>query len=410
MSELPRLLRGTAARRPLDHARHLDVHGPLPRGMDLPAAVEAAGLRGHGGAAFPTGRKLRTLAAARRPVVLVNAAEGEPLSRKDRVLCAYAPHLVLDGALAAAAAIGADEVTVALPGTAAAALAAMQAAAAERRLERGVRVVGVPVAYLAGEERALVRHLDGGPLLPTTGPRPFERGLRRRPTLVNNAETLAHVALVARHGPAWFREVGTEAEPGSALVTVVGAVREPGVQEIAIGARLGTLLHDADGPLGPLRAVLVGGFHGVWIDAADIAATTLDDRHLARHGGSLAAGVIVALGTASCPVRELAGVLGWMAGQSAGQCGPCSRGLPAIAGLLDRVAAGTAPRGALETLDRWSVDITGRGACHLPDGAARFLRSGLRVFAPELRRHAQRGPCAACRRPTMITADRRAAA
>ncbi len=402
---LPRLLAGVHPRGALTLAEHLEVHGPSPAGGPrLIEHVEQAGLRGRGGASFPAAVKLRSVAGRRGPrALLVNAAEGDPMSVKDRVLLESAPHLVLDGALAAGAAIGGASIVVALPKDAAGARQALAHALRERGAERQVRVAAVPVAYLAGEESALIAHLDGRPLKPAVvPPRPAERGLRRRPTLVQNPETLAHVALIARHGPAWFRQAGTHDHPGSALVTVSGAVRLPGVQEIPCGAPLSSVLSAAGDELEPLRAVLVGGCHGVWIPGDEIERVTLDDVGLAGHGGSLGAGVIVALGRSACPARELARAIGYLAEQSAGQCGPCRNGLPALAELLAAIAGGRALPGATRQLDRWSRALPGRGACHLPDGAVRLLRSGMRVFAGELAAH-QRGPCPACRRPPTLT-------
>ncbi len=295
---------------------------------------------------------------------------------------------------------------LALPEDDPAADSALEGALDERALQPRIRIAGVPVAYLAGEESALIAHLDGRPLKPTVvPPRPFERGLRRRPTLVQNPETLAHMALIDRHGPAWFRQAGTHDHPGSALVTVSGDVRLPGVQEIACGAPLASVLSAAGGELEPLRAVLVGGCHGVWIAGDEIETVTLEDAGLARHGGSLGAGVIVALGQSACPVQELAHVIGYLAEQSAGQCGPCAHGLPAIAELLAAMGSGRALPGAHQQLDRWSGDLPGRGACHLPDGAMRVLRSGMRVFARELAGH-ERRPCRACSRPPTLTLPR----
>jgi NADH:ubiquinone oxidoreductase subunit F (NADH-binding) len=387
---------------------HGDVHGPRPPGdARLIDSVEAAGLRGRGGASFPTAVKLRSV--AQQPgqrAVLVNGAEGEPMSAKDRVLMRNAPHLVLDGALLAAEAVGASKVTVAVRSESVGALMAMRQAVNERTLRGRVAVRPVPPAYLAGEESALIRHLDGGPVKPrTVPPLPFERGLGRRPTLVSNPETLAHLALIARHGPGWFRELGSPEHPGSALVTVCGAVPRPGVQEIACGTLLRDVLTVAGGPAERLRAVLVGGFHGTWIAADEIPSVTLDDHGLTAFGATLAAGVIVVLGESACPVQELARTMTWLAAQSAHQCGPCSNGLPALAELVGALARGAAPAGSFARLDRWSAQVSGRGACHLPDGAIRFLASGRRVFAAELEDHAKRGPCAACMRPpTLATA------
>jgi NADH:ubiquinone oxidoreductase subunit F (NADH-binding) len=395
-----RLLAGTTSGRPVGLARHLDLHGPLPTGgADLVAAVRRAGLRGRGGAGFPTALKLEAVAGRRRTSeLLVNAAEGDPLSAKDRVLTRVAPHLVIDGALAAARAVGARRITIAVPEDAGPSGDALGRAVDERGDRERVTIRSVPVAYLAGEESALIRHLGGGPLKPTVvPPRPAERGLRRRPTLVQNPETLAHVALIARHGPAWFREVGTEEQPGSALVTVTGAVAQPGVQEIALGDPFESVLRRAGGAVEPLRALLVGGYHGTWVDAAAAPSLTLDDAALGRVGATLGAGIVVALGASACPVQELAQSVGWLAAQSAQQCGPCANGLPALAGLLAAMAMGTAPRDAGERLARWSRDVSGRGACHLPDGAARLVTSGARVFAAEIADHLELGPCDACR-------------
>jgi NADH:ubiquinone oxidoreductase subunit F (NADH-binding) len=164
---------------------------------------------------------------------------------------------------------------------------------------------------------------------------------------------------------------------------------------------LGSVLSATGGELEPLRAVLVGGCHGVWIAGDEIERVTLDDAGLAPHGGSLGAGVIVALGESACPARELVMAVAYLAEQSAGQCGPCRNGLPALAELLAAAVAGRALPGAHRQLERWSRDLPGRGACHLPDGTVRLLRSGTRVFARELAAH-ERGPCAACHRaPTL---------
>jgi NADH:ubiquinone oxidoreductase subunit F (NADH-binding) len=400
---LPRVLAGVDAPRRLSLAEHMAVHGPLPPfGPDAVLdRLAAAGLRGCGGAAFPTYRKWRAVRAAggRGPVV-VNGMEGEPLSRKDDLLLRCAPHLVLDGAQLAAEAIGAREVIVCVADRAGAPLRALDAAIAERKQGgRGtrIRVVVVPDRYVAGEERALVQHLNGGPAKPTFAPpRPFERGVRRRPTLVQNAETLAHAALVARHGPAWFREVGTTDEPGSRLVTLSGALPEPGVYEMSPGLGLDALLDVAGGMSEPPRAVLLGGYFGTWMDGARAAGLALEPATLGRAGASLGSGVVHVLPAWACGVAETARIGTWFARQSAGQCGPCVHGLAAIARLVVDIVDGTAPRDALARLGAWSADVAGRGACRHPDGAVRLLASALHVFGDELRDHAHNGRCPAC--------------
>jgi NADH:ubiquinone oxidoreductase subunit F (NADH-binding) len=375
-----RLLAGVRAdRRALGLAEHRRVHGPIdhdPR--SLIETVELAGLRGRGGAGFPTARKLAAVrAAGRRTVVVVNGAEGEPSAAKDRTLLGYVPHLVLDGAVAAARAVRAREVLV---GVHPAVFTTVEQAIAQRddpKIE--LRAVAVRNTFVAGEETALVQFLNGGPALPTfTPPRPFERGVRGLPTLVQNAETLAHLGLIARHGAAWFREIGTEAEPGTTLVTLSGAVADPGVYEIETGRPLASLLHDAGGTTEEARAFLVGGYYGAWLppEAVDVPLADVD---LARHGASLGARAVAVLPGGRSGTAETARILRYLAEQSAGQCGPCVHGLAAVANDFERLARRDRRIDRAQLERRLGV-IAGRGACSHPDGAIRLAASALRVF------------------------------
>ena len=255
---LPRLLAGIAPGRAMSLGEHLAIHGELTparrRGREpgLIAEIEHAGLRGRGGAGFPTARKLRAVASSRRrPLVVVNATEGEPASYKDGTLLTGVPHLVLDGAILAARSLGAAEVLVAVCSSAGASVEAMSRAISERAGEpHGPRLELRPIApgYLTGQESALVSHLEGGDGLPRfTPPMPFERGVNGRPTMIGNAETYSHIALIARHGADWFRQIGTPAEPGSALVTLSGVVNDPAVYEIEWGTRLRDLVRAGGG-------------------------------------------------------------------------------------------------------------------------------------------------------------------
>jgi NADH:ubiquinone oxidoreductase subunit F (NADH-binding) len=359
-------------------------------------AVGAAGLTGRGGAGFPAARKLEAVRAGRgTPVVVANGTEGEPLSGKDKVLLAYATHLVLDGTVLAAQAVGARDAVVA---TGRACREQVRAALAERRrlgLDGGVtlRAVTVPDGFVSGEETALVRYLDGGPALPAfVPPRPFERGVGGAPTLVQNVETLAHLALIARFGPGWFRSVGTTAEPGSALVTLSGAVRDPGVYEVALGTPVRQLLERAGGATAELGALLVGGYFGTWVAAADALAAQLSASGLAPLGAAPGAGAIVALPSSSCGVRETARVARWLAAESAKQCGPCVHGLDAVASDLEELARGRGGAAARDSLERRLGLVEGRGACRHPDGAVRFVASALQIFAAEVELHV-RGRC-----------------
>ncbi len=407
---LPRLLAGVAEHGSLDLIAHLDVHGPAPelpvpgrgRHSALIDEVEAAGLRGRGGAGYPTALKMHAVTAARgrrRTTVVVNAAEGEPASLKDRTLLESTPHLVLDGAALAARAVAAGEIVVCVGEDTPEVLATVSAAAAERsRLRERIplRIAAVPAGYVAGQESAIVNHLDGGPAKPRhTPPMIFERGVAGRPTLLSNAETFAHVAQIARHGAGWFRALGTPEHPGSTLVTLSGPVAEPGVYEIGHGTSLRSLVDAAGGLTESLRAVLVGGYSGTWIDASQAGGLTLDDGCLAPHGASTGAGVVALLGESACPVAETVRVASWLADESAGQCGPCIFGLDAVAGRLDEWAAGLAGDGRDEQRRLASV-IRGRGACRHPDGTLRFVASAIAVFAAEFADHGSRGPCGAC--------------
>ena len=409
---LPRLLSGATAEGPLALERHLATHGPLPppptprRRQEPPliARVERAGLGGRGGAGFPAGRKLRAVAHARgRAVVVVNAAEGEPASLKDRTLCEAVPHLMLDGADLAAEAVGADEVIVCACQTATASMRSLEIALAERERRMDVRVrrelVPVPEGYVAGQESALVNFLSGGPAIPTfTPPLPSERGVRRRPTLVSNAETLAHIALIARHGSRWFRQLGTPSQPGSTLVTLSGPLARPGVYEVACGSSLASLVEAAGGTTAPVRGALFGGYAGAWLGAEELAEARLCDEQLAPFGASIGAGVVALLSAEACPVSETARIADWLATQSSRQCGPCVHGLRALAEEVGLLAAGGAELNASRRVEQLAAIVRGRGACGHPDGGVRFILSALRAFAADFSEHARSGRCAACAR------------
>jgi NADH:ubiquinone oxidoreductase subunit F (NADH-binding) len=419
---LPRLLEQIPAHGAMAVEEHLSVHGPLPapagggrrRNRDAAAhlidEIERAGLLGHGGAAFPTATKMRAVAGARgHAIVVANGAEGEPASLKDRTLMSSLPHLVLDGATLAAGAVGAGEVIVCVCESALASLEAMHGAIAERSLSPdagrspSVRLAEVPGDYVAGEESALVKHLAGGAATPTfRPPMLYEQGVRRRPTLIQNVETFAHLALIARHGAAWFRELGTAAQPGSALVTLSGPVAHPGVYEIEHGASLSSLIEAGGGATAGLRGVLLGGYGGSWIAAERLHGVALSNEHLAPHGAALGAGVVLLLSDEACPVAETARAARWLAGQSAGQCGPCVHGLDSLAATFEQLAAGSAPARAGQRIERLAALVARRGACGHPDGAVNFLLSALDSFSADFADHARRGRCERCARPSEL--------
>ncbi len=384
---------------------HLGYYGRPPwrgaarRGGPLIASLDAAGLRGKGGASFPTARKMRTVAANRgRAVVVANGSEGEPLSAKDRLLLTSLPHLVLDGAALAAEAVGADEVIVCVDRGSNRALANVTRAIAARNAVRldpaQIRLVTVPARYVAGEETALVNLVNGGLAKPTfTPPRPFERGVGRRPTLIQNIETLAHIALIARFGADWFRELGTDDEPGSTLLTVSGAVHHSSVCEVAVGTRVADAVAAAGGATHDISAFLFGGYFGSWLSADAAWNLPLTNAALKGAGSALGTGIIYAFPAGHCGLVAAAQVARYMAGETAGQCGPCVYGLAAIADALEDLAVGRHARAMPARLQQLFDEVRGRGACQFPDGVIRFVDSTLNVFADEVQRHVAHGRC-----------------
>jgi NADH:ubiquinone oxidoreductase subunit F (NADH-binding) len=401
-------------------ADHLAHHGPVPwqggpgRFLD---ELRAAGLTGRGGAGFPAWRKLaaaipasgkpweRDRLSTGAPIVIANAAEGEPESAKDAWLLATAPHLVLDGLALVAEAVSAAEAHVyAKPGPT---TRAVSHALAERRsagidrLRPDVRLA--PRSFVAGEASAAAAAvIDGSQaqpfpqFVPLSAPAPRGEGRTgrlRRPVVVCNAETLAQLALVARRGAAWFRSVGTSDEPGTMLVTVSGVVASPGVVEAPIGLTIGEIVRLAGGATEPLGAVRVGGYGGAWLPADQAHRVPMSRAGLASWDASPGPGLLHLLPAGACALAETARIAGYLAGQSAGQCGPCVRGLPELATAAARLAAGG---GATDHWARQAAEaaelVTGRGACRHPDGAARLVRTALRVFAADVRAHAT-GDC-----------------
>jgi NADH:ubiquinone oxidoreductase subunit F (NADH-binding) len=241
---------------------------------------------------------------------------------------------------------------------------------------------------VVGEETALVSLLNGGLAKPPgRGPKPFEEGVDRRPTLVLNAETVCHLAYIFQEGPERFRSVGTPEHPGTSLATIGGAVAQPGVVEAPLGTRLVDLARMAGGTTARPKGVLIGGYYGAWLDARTCAGVGWSDEELTPWGARVGCGAVAFLPEDACAVDEVARVLTWMAGQSAGQCGPCVHGLGAIADAATDLAEGRGGPDTVEWLHRWASQVEGRGGCRFPDGAVRFLRTALDVFADDVERH-----------------------
>jgi len=413
---LPRLLAGISYYSVAGLRDHEQQYGPLPlwgtsgrrRPGRLLDIVDASGLTGRGGAGFPTGRKMRSvLSGPGSAVVVANGAEGEPASCKDRLLLTRLPHLVLDGITLAAHAVGAREAYLCIHGQETDLLDALDYAVAQRRAAGldpvPIQVTGIPGRYVASEQSSIVGYLNGGPAKPTfSPPRPHQRGVHGRPTLVNNVETLAHLALIARFGDRWFRRIGLPSAPGSTLVTVSGAVARPGVYEIEMGTPAGQVVMLAGGPAERPAALLVGGYFGAWLPAGAAWPVPMCHAALKAAGGAMGAGMVIVLPVSSCGLAETARVVRYLADENAGQCGPCMFGLPALADAMADLAYHGGRRRALERVASLAGLVAGRGACRHPDGAVQLVRSALRAFEADARRHEHRGPCPGVTRAPLL--------
>ncbi|WP_395659448.1 NADH-ubiquinone oxidoreductase-F iron-sulfur binding region domain-containing protein [Nocardioides sp.] len=379
----PALLSGVGGR--ADLAAHRAQYGSLPRLRldDLLGSLARLRVRGRGGAAFPFETKLRTAAAGRRPVVVVNLSEGEPASAKDCALATTRPHLVLDGAVVTARALGARELHVVVPAERPRVAASVLAALDERDDRLTIVVHTAEARFVAGQARAVLELMGGRPNLPVTAWTPEAvSGHRGRPTLLSNAETWAQVGRLVLVGEERYAAHGTPEEPGTTLLTL--SAPTPAVVEVAFGTPWRDVLPDTWAG----RPVLVGGFHGTWLRWEDLATGTVSVDAMRAAGTPLGAGVLVC--PAECPVAFTARVVDYLASQSAGRCGPCFNGLPALATAVRAVAGGTGPTDRVEEL---AALVTGRGACAHPDGTVRLVRSMLTAFPAETAAHGS-GRCA----------------
>ncbi|WP_328665924.1 Fe-S-binding domain-containing protein [Streptomyces sp. NBC_00322] len=355
--------------------------------------ITDAGLLGRGGAGFPAAIKLAAVRDGTGvPVVVANGEEGEPGSVKDRWLLRARPHLVLDGLALAAAITGAEHGYVYLSDPCAA--TRVRRALAERPTPLPVEVIETDHTYVGGEETAAVRRINGGPALPTAKPpRPFERGVADRPTLVCNVETLARIALIAAHPHLRHRIAHSTL---LTLSTDRGAAddpcEDPLLSEVPYGTTLGTLAAElgAADASGALMGGLFGGLVGPgW------PSLPLDHAALAGAGTALGCGAIRFLAPGACPVAVAADAVDHLTGESARQCGVCVSGTTAIRDTLRALTTGTAGPDAAERLERWSKTLPGRGACGLLDAAAGTAGSLLRAFPALVRSHLDT-PCPLC--------------
>jgi NADH:ubiquinone oxidoreductase subunit F (NADH-binding) len=382
-----------------DHAEYVGAGGYLP--LDDPERlldeVDRSGLLGRGGAAFPLAVKLKTVRDAarsgQRTILLANGEEGEPASVKDRWLLRNRPHLVLDGVRLAARIVAAERAYVYLSDPLSADAVERALAAAETELP--ITVVAVDPGYVAGEETAAVRAVNGGPAKPTDKPpRPFERGVGGHPTLVSNVETLANLPFVQRHGAAEYRSVGTSASPGTLLATITGAGRAPALYELPHGVAFTDVLALHGVSAADVTGVLMGGYFAGLLNT-DVLDATLDHETMRRLGSGLGCGAVGIL-IDDCPVAVAASVMAYFDRENAGQCGSCFNGTAAMSAVTSALRDGLATADDLTRLERWSVVLRGRGACATLDAATNVAATLLQQFPQVVARHVG-GECDTCR-------------
>ena len=381
----------------LDLEAHRDIFGPLPRltAEELISMTEQVDLRGQGGAAFPFARKLRAVVKNAEendcaPVVVVNATEGEPGSVKDKMLMIRSPYLILSGAALVAEAIGAEEIVIGVAAT-------NWRTGRWRRPSRqpGLRKMAAWSRCPTGSSREnparwSAASTASGRYPGTQGP--GERfGVADLPTLLSNTSTFAQLAVLALLGPERFAAVGTPEEPGTVLLSVGGSAAQPAVVEVPTGVPLAAVLDICQAPAG--NGVLVGGYHGMWLPTGTAYVVPVSREGLAAVGGTLGSGIVLPLGDGTCPLGEVSRIASYLAGESAGQCGPCKLGLPSIARALAALIDGSGGIEALDVARRSAAGVAGRGACSHPDGVTRFVLSALDVFTEDLAAHVFHSSC-----------------
>lgn len=386
----------------LEHARSVEPAAVI-------SAIADSGLRGRGGAGFPTGTKWETVAANAAssdfaPTVVVNAAEGEPGTFGDRTLIRRNPYRVLEGALIAAHAIGAGAVIVVTKDRFREELDLLTSAAGDlvsSELAGGVdiEVVAGPSHYLLGEETGLLEAAAGRPPFPRLAP-PYRHGTvevgdpsggpaalhlagregEAPPALVNNVQTLAHVPQIVERGPAWFRELGTPQSPGTGLFTVSGDVKRGGVAEFPLGTPVGEIIEEISGGVnaGSIAFVLSGIANGVLRGDQLDTPTTHDAMEAA--GSGLGTGGFLVFSTETDPVAVAAGVSRFLAVESCGQCTPCKAGGLEVADQLALLLEGEAPDDAIERLVPLIAHVPEGARCDLGRQHERVVMSLLEQF------------------------------
>jgi len=375
--------------------------------------IEAAGLRGLGGAGFPTHRKWAAV-AAQPPYadgggkwIVCNGNEDEPGTFKDRFLLSRTPHQVIEGALIAAVAVRANNIALYVNPREDQSVVALRlsslAWSAHPLLDQVSEFVGSPVQlhvressglYVGGEETAAVANVMGGfPFPSLKPPYPAERGVNGAPTLLNNVETLAHVTHILRHGAAWYRDRGLGDAVGMKLYSLSGDVLRPGLHELPMGTSLRELVFGCGGGMlagKGFKAVFTGGPSNTLLTDRDLDIA-LDFDSLAARGSRLGTGAMIVVGEGTSILRKTAEYVAFFAANSCGQCPSCKIGTHQVSRLLERIDAGAGRPADLDALENFTRLLPGSGRCGLVDGAATVLASSLATFRSEYERAVRRG-------------------
>lgn len=390
-----RLLSGNQHRE--SHNAYLSHGGYAPLATRL-EEIDRAGLRGRGGGGFPLAKKLAAVQASSGDVIVVaNGEEGEPASVKDRWLLANRPSLVIDGLsiLAALSGAGTGYIYLSDPQCKASVVEALaDFARTTTRPDLDLEVVCVPRTYVAGEETAVIRALEGGPALPTDKPpRPTESGVHQHPTVVSNVETLAHLALLNTLGLEDYASVGTTADAGTLLLTLTTR-SEAHLCEVPFGTTLSEVLAAIGLDATNSPGLIVGGYFG-GLHPPDILGTPLGYADLAARGAGLGCGAVSLLDAQECPIAVAAAIMDFYAEQNAAQCGSCFHGTAAMSRTLRALTTGQATRADVDILRRWSRELRGRGACGTLDGATTVAATLLHQFDTLITQHLG-SVCGAC--------------
>jgi len=363
--------------------------------------IERAGLRGMGGAGFPTHRKWAPVAAAPEgdKYVICNGNEDEPGTFKDRFLLEHTPHQVIEGALIAAVATRANHVVLYVNPNEARALSVVRKAAGQWRQHEhfstmeaflggplSLSVVPSSGLYIGGEETAVIATVEGGfPFPRRKPPFPAEHGVRGAPTIVNNTETLAHLPGILRHGAAWYCGLGLGEASGTKLYSLSGDVLRPGLYELPMGTSLQELVfeHGAGMLQGKeFKAVFTGGPSNTLLTRGDLEVP-LDFDSVRQLGSRLGTGAMIVVSEGTSIVRKVAEYVSFFAQGSCGQCPPCKSGTFQLARVLNRIDTGRGVKSDLDALANLCSLLPGSGRCGLIDGAVTVVESSLHHFGHE---------------------------